>query len=54
MSTIIISLIIFGILVIFHELGHFSAAKLFGVKVEEFAVGMGPKILGGKKGDHIV
>jgi len=52
-STIIISLIIFGILVIFHELGHFSAAKLFGVKVEEFAVGMGPKILGGKKGETI-
>ncbi|MCR1898113.1 RIP metalloprotease RseP [Irregularibacter muris] len=53
MSTIIFSLIIFGILVIFHEFGHYSVAKLIGVKVEEFAVGMGPKIFGFKKGETV-
>ncbi|MCY6356632.1 RIP metalloprotease RseP [Clostridium sp. ZS2-4] len=38
--------IAFSILVIIHELGHFTLAKLNGVKVEEFAIGMGPKLFG--------
>ncbi|SHJ44252.1 RIP metalloprotease RseP [Tepidibacter formicigenes] len=46
--TIIISLIVFGILVLFHEFGHFIVAKKSGVKVHEFAIGMGPKIYGFK------
>ncbi|NTW71696.1 MAG: RIP metalloprotease RseP [Eubacteriaceae bacterium] len=41
-KTIFISIIIFGFLIIIHELGHFLAARLFGVKVLEFAIGMGP------------
>lgn len=45
MGTIVIALLVFGILVIFHEFGHFSVAKLSGIKVHEFAIGMGPKIL---------
>ena len=32
-------------LVIFHELGHFTFAKLLGVRVEEFAIGFGPKLM---------
>ncbi|MCI9156535.1 MAG: RIP metalloprotease RseP [Lawsonibacter sp.] len=44
MLYIIIAILIFGILVATHELGHFVAAKLSGVKVNEFAVGMGPAI----------
>ncbi len=44
MLYIIIAILIFGILVATHELGHFAAAKLLGVKVNEFAVGMGPAI----------
>ena len=32
-------------LIIFHEFGHFLAAKLFGVKVESFSVGFGPILL---------
>ncbi|MCY6483937.1 RIP metalloprotease RseP [Clostridium aestuarii] len=44
--NILIVLIAFSILVIIHELGHFTLAKLNGVKVEEFAIGMGPKIVG--------
>jgi regulator of sigma E protease len=42
--SIIIALIVFGILVLFHEFGHFIVAKKSGVKIHEFAIGMGPKI----------
>lgn len=40
------AIIAFGVLIIIHELGHFTLAKLNGVKVEEFAIGMGPKLFG--------
>ncbi|QBP17952.1 RIP metalloprotease RseP [Acetilactobacillus jinshanensis] len=43
-STIIAFIIIFGILVIVHEFGHFIVAKKSGIMVREFSVGMGPKI----------
>ena len=43
--VIIIAILAFGVLIAVHELGHFFAAKAFGVKVEEFALGMGPAIL---------
>lgn len=43
--VIIIAILAFGVLIAVHELGHFFAAKAFGVKVEEFALGMGPQIL---------
>lgn len=42
---IIWAVLAFGILIIVHEFGHFALAKLNGVRVEEFAIGMGPKIL---------
>ena len=41
---IILAILIFGVLIFTHELGHFLAAKLFGVKVNEFAMCMGPAI----------
>lgn len=41
---IILAILAFGILIFVHELGHFAVAKLNGVKVEEFAIGMGPKL----------
>ena len=41
--NIVIALIIFGIIVLIHEFGHFLFAKLSGVKVVEFSVGMGPR-----------
>lgn len=44
--NILTVVIAFSILVIIHELGHFTLAKLNGVKVEEFAIGMGPKLFG--------
>ena len=42
---ILIAIVFFGIIIFIHELGHFLTAKLFGVKVNEFALGMGPTIL---------
>ncbi len=44
MLYILIAIIVFGILIAVHELGHFISAKLLGVKVNEFAIGMGPAI----------
>ncbi|KRO18631.1 RIP metalloprotease RseP [Lacticaseibacillus saniviri] len=45
MTTIIAFIIIFGILVIVHEFGHYFFAKRSGILVREFSVGMGPKLL---------
>ena len=42
---ILIAVLFFGLIIIIHEVGHFLFAKLFGVKVNEFAIGMGPTIL---------
>lgn len=42
--TIVIFLIVLGVLVFVHELGHFLMARAFGVRVDEFAIGFGPKI----------
>ncbi|NYC94345.1 membrane-associated protease RseP (regulator of RpoE activity) [Clostridium acetobutylicum] len=44
--NIVIAILAFGVLILIHELGHFVLAKLNDVKVEEFAIGMGPKLLG--------
>ncbi len=49
--TIVYALIMFCILVLVHEGGHFIAAKSVGVKVNEFAVGMGPVLLKKQKGE---
>ena len=51
MLTIIAAVIIFGVLIFVHELGHFTTAKIFGVKVHEFSIGMGPAIFKRKKGE---
>ena len=53
METVLAFIIIFGALVFFHELGHFIFAKRAGILVREFAIGMGPKILGIRKGETI-
>ena len=41
----IIAFLIFSLLILFHEFGHFLVAKLNGVEVEEFSMGFGPRIL---------
>ena len=50
---IIIAIIIFGVLIAIHEFGHFTAAKLCGVKVEEFAIGMGPALFKKQRGETL-
>ena len=42
---ILLAILIFGVLIIVHELGHFLAARACGVRVLEFSMGMGPKLL---------
>ena len=49
--SIILTLLILCIIVILHEWGHFIVAKKSGVLVEEFAVGMGPKLFSVKRGE---
>lgn len=44
MTTLLAALIVFGVLITVHELGHFAAAKLVGMQVDEFAIGFGPKL----------
>lgn len=53
MKTIIIAIIMFLLLVTIHEFGHFIVAKLSGIKVNEFAVGMGPAIYSKEKGETL-
>lgn len=51
LGNIIAMVIMLGILIIIHELGHFVTAKLFGVKVKTFSVGFGKKLFGIQKGE---
>ncbi len=45
------AVLVFGLIVVIHEWGHFIVAKLTGVQVNEFAIGMGPKLFGWGKGE---
>ena len=47
----LIAILLFLILIVIHEFGHFIAAKLLGVRVNEFALGMGPKLIKWGKGE---
>ncbi|MBU4310634.1 site-2 protease family protein, partial [bacterium] len=49
MLTILAVVFTFGILILFHEFGHFLACKKIGVRVEKFSLGLGPKLIGFKK-----
>lgn len=48
--SIILALIIFSLIILIHELGHFLLAKRGGVTVEEFSLGMGPRLISTVKG----
>lgn len=50
-ALIIIGILFFELIIFSHEFGHFITAKLSGVKVNEFALGMGPRLFGFKKGE---
>ncbi len=49
--SIVIAILIFSLIIIFHEFGHCIVAKKNGIRVEEFSVGLGPKLVGFKKGE---
>lgn len=49
--SIVIAILIFGLIIFIHELGHFLVAKACGVRVNEFALGMGPQLIHFKKGE---
>lgn len=51
MATILGAVFVFLLVITLHELGHFSVAKLVGIKVNEFSIGMGPNIYNKTKGD---
>ena len=53
MFKIILAILLFMVIVVFHEFGHFLLAKLNGVCVEEFAVGIGPTLIGKKIGETV-
>lgn len=47
------ALLFFGVIIMIHECGHFTCAKIFKVKVNEFSLGMGPALFKRKKGDTL-
>jgi regulator of sigma E protease len=49
--TVVYAIIVLGVLIFVHELGHFLLAKLLGVSVEKFSLGFGPKLIGKKVGE---
>ncbi|MBQ6718245.1 MAG: site-2 protease family protein [Clostridia bacterium] len=51
MLPYVIAILLFILLILIHEFGHFIAAKLLGVRVNEFAIGMGPKLIKWGKGE---
>ncbi len=50
-ALIVIGVLIFELIIFIHEFGHFITAKKFGVQVNEFAIGMGPKLFQFEKGE---
>ncbi len=54
--NILLTLLILGIIILIHEMGHFLAARMFKIPVSEFAIGMGPKLVSfhGKATDYVL
>ena len=51
MLTFIAAIFVFLMVILFHEFGHFAVAKMVGIRVNEFSIGMGPKLYQKKKGE---
>ncbi|MBQ3105062.1 MAG: RIP metalloprotease RseP [Lachnospiraceae bacterium] len=49
--TLVFFILVFGLIVLFHEFGHYLLGRMNGIHVVEFAIGMGPKIVGFRKND---
>lgn len=50
MNTLIGFVLVLGVLILVHEWGHFVVARLFGVRVDVFSIGFGPRLFGWKRG----
>jgi len=51
LHTIFVMGIVLGFMILIHEFGHYAAAKYFGVRVEQFAIGFGKRLVGFRKGE---
>jgi regulator of sigma E protease len=51
MTAIVATIIVLGVLIFVHELGHFWAAKAVGIEVQRFSIGLGPRIWGFQRGE---
>ena len=51
--TIVAAVFVFGLLVLVHEFGHFITAKMTGMRVDEFAIGFGPKLISRRHGETV-
>jgi regulator of sigma E protease len=49
--TILATIVVLGVLIFVHELGHFAAAKSVGIEVQRFSIGLGPKLFGFRFGE---
>jgi regulator of sigma E protease len=49
--TILATIVVLGVLIFVHELGHFWAAKFVGIEVQRFSIGLGPKLFGIRRGE---
>ena len=49
--TILVTILVLGVLIFVHELGHFAAAKSVGIDVPRFSIGLGPKMVGFRRGE---
>src|SRR5690349_13849753 len=52
-NTIVAFILLISIIIFAHELGHFLAGKICGIKVEEFSIGFGPKAFSFQKGTTV-
>src|SRR5258707_7423951 len=50
MNTLIGIFLVLGLMILVHEWGHFIVARLFGVRVDVFSIGFGPRLFGWKRG----
>ncbi len=51
LTNIAVALVVLGVIIVIHEAGHFFVAKLFGIRVETFSIGFGPRLFGFRRGD---
>ena len=51
LTNILALLFVLGVMIFVHEFGHFATAKYFGVRVDVFALGFGPRLFGFRRGD---